>query len=764
MSSRQQAPDVPRVTFVCDSDAWGGAEVYLTHLLRRAAGNGWSPSLVCAGPVADGFAGLLPVGGLSVVPLARHATEAPAVRAALATHRPDVVVANLVDPASNAAAVAAALDVAPTVGVLHLAGDTGSGSRQERLAALYRRMAAILTPATEGKAQLVAAYSLPEDRVHVVPNGVDFPPDPAGPAGWTVPRIGGLGRLTAQKGFDVLIDAGRLLRDQGLPFELHIGGAGREAERLRAAAEGLPVTFGGFVTDHRRFLAGLDMFCLSSRREALPLVLLEAMAEGLPCVATDVGDVRHAVGEAAVIVPPGDATALAAALRDLLTDPFQHRDLGLRARRLAGRAFDADLMARRTFAALDRVRRQCPRPGTSAGGRRAAGSPDLIVVGSGFFGLTVAERVASQLDRKVLVLDRRHHIGGNAYSEPEPETGIEIHRYGAHLFHTSNERVWRYVNQFTAFTDYEHRVFTVHDRRAYSLPINLATICQYFGRIFTPDEARALVAEQAGEIDAANATNLEEKAISLIGRPLYEAFIRGYTKKQWQTDPKELPAAVIARLPVRYTFDNRYFDDTHQGLPVDGYTAWLTRMAEHPNIDVRLSTDYFDVRADLPADVPTVFTGPIDEYFGYEAGELGWRTLHFETETLPVGDFQGTSVMNYADEDVPFTRITEFRHFHPERRYVDDKTVVVREYSRSAGTGDEPYYPINTPQDRAKLARYRELARRAAVDKKVLFGGRLGTYQYLDMHMAIGSALTMFRTRIGPFLQEGGSLDGRLAD
>src|SRR5918911_2758543 len=205
---------------------------------------------------------------------------------------------------------------------------------------------------------------------------------------------------------------------------------------------------------------------------------------------------------------------------------------------------------------------------------------DLVVVGSGFFGLTVAERAATQLDKRVLVLERRHHIGGNAYSEPEPETGIEIPRYGAHLFHTSNERVWEYVNRFTEFTDYQHRVFTIYQGKTYSLPINLGTICQYFGKSFTPDEARALVAEQSGEIDTAEAANLEEKAVSLIGRPLYEAFIRGYTKKQWQTDPTELPAGVIARLPVRYTFDNRYFNDTYEGLPVHGYTAWLSRMAD----------------------------------------------------------------------------------------------------------------------------------------------------------------------------------------
>jgi UDP-galactopyranose mutase len=215
---------------------------------------------------------------------------------------------------------------------------------------------------------------------------------------------------------------------------------------------------------------------------------------------------------------------------------------------------------------------------------------------------------------------------------------------------------------------------------------------------------------------------------------------------------------------VRYTFDNRYFNDTYEGLPKDGYTAWLTRMADHPNIEVQLSTDYFDVRDELPADVPTIFTGPIDKYFDYEAGELGWRTLDFEQEVLPIGDFQGTSVMNYADEDVPFTRIHEFRHFHPERDYPADKTVVVREFSRFAETGDEPYYPINTPEDRAKLDRYRELAAKEAAEKRVLFGGRLGTYKYLDMHMAIGSALTMFDNRIRPFFDQGGSLDGRLDD
>jgi len=378
---------------------------------------------------------------------------------------------------------------------------------------------------------------------------------------------------------------------------------------------------------------------------------------------------------------------------------------------------------------------------------------DLVIVGAGFFGLTVAERCAGDLGLRVLVIDRREHIGGNAYSEAKPETGIEVHRYGAHLFHTSNARVWQYARQFTAFTSYQHRVFSVYKSRVYPLPINLATICEYFGAAMSPDDARALIAQQAAEVPAGRAANLEQQAISLIGRPLYEAFIRGYTFKQWQTDPADLPAEIITRLPVRYTFDNRYFSDTYEGLPVDGYTAWLQRMVEHPNIEVRLNTDFADLRTDLLGNVPVVYTGPLDAYFGYAEGDLGWRTLDFDLEVLPTGDFQGTPVMNYADSDVPFTRIHEFRHFHPERDwYPKDKTVIMREYSRSASRGDEPYYPINTAGDRDRLLAYRDLARR---EPGVLFGGRLGTYQYLDMHMAIGSALSMYENRLRPHFAEG---------
>ena len=387
---------------------------------------------------------------------------------------------------------------------------------------------------------------------------------------------------------------------------------------------------------------------------------------------------------------------------------------------------------------------------------------DIVIVGSGLFGLTVAERCANELGLKVLVIDKRDHIGGNAYSEPDPRTGIEVHRYGAHLFHTSNERVWEYVNRFTSFTPYVHHVYTTHDGVVYPMPINLGTINQFFSAAYSPDEARALIAEQAGELAGKDPENLNDKGISLIGRPLYEAFIKDYTGKQWQTDPKDLPASIISRLPVRYTYDNRYFNDTHEGLPTDGYTAWLEKMVDHPDIEVALGVDFFDEsqpynKAALKGRVPIVYTGPLDRYFDYSAGALSWRTIDLAAEYPDTGDFQGTSVMNYPDADREYTRIIEPRHFHPERDYPADKTVIMKEYSRFAEEGDEPYYPVNTPEDREKLLAYRELA---AGEQGVVFGGRLGTYKYLDMHMAIGSALSVFDNKIAPHFRDGAALSG----
>jgi UDP-galactopyranose mutase len=320
--------------------------------------------------------------------------------------------------------------------------------------------------------------------------------------------------------------------------------------------------------------------------------------------------------------------------------------------------------------------------------------------------------------------------------------------------------VWDYANQFTDFTPYVHHVYTTYLGEVFPMPINLGTINQFQRAAYTPEQARAWVVEQAAMLTH-EPTNLEEKAISLIGEPLYEAFIKGYTAKQWQTDPRELSADIISRLPVRYTYDNRYFSDTYEGLPTDGYTAWLERMADHPNITVTLDTDFFDpsqpfTKAATVGQVPILYTGPVDRYFDFAHGDLSWRTLDFETEVLPTGDFQGAPVMNYADEDVPYTRIHEFRHFHPERDYPDDATVIMREYSRFADHADEPYYPINTAQDRERLLAYRELAKG---ERDGVFGGRLGTNNYHDMHMAIGAALSTYDNKLAPYFSSGQAID-----
>jgi UDP-galactopyranose mutase len=279
------------------------------------------------------------------------------------------------------------------------------------------------------------------------------------------------------------------------------------------------------------------------------------------------------------------------------------------------------------------------------------------------------------------------------------------------------------------------------------MPINLATINQFFHKEFSPEQAEVFIGNQTNSSAAASATNLEDRAIALIGKPLYQAFIKGYTEKQWQTNPKELPADIISRLPVRFTNNNRYFSDKYEGLPKGGYLNWIENLGDHPNIEVQLNTDYFEYRTKNQVSVPVVYTGPIDRYFNYEFGELGWRTLDFESEVIAVGDFQGTSVMNYADVNVPFTRIHEYRHLHPERAYQDEMTYISREYSRFARIDDEPYYPINTEGDRETLSKYRDLIKG---ETNVWFGGRLGSYKYLDMHMAIASALTAFENEIEP--------------
>lgn len=372
---------------------------------------------------------------------------------------------------------------------------------------------------------------------------------------------------------------------------------------------------------------------------------------------------------------------------------------------------------------------------------------DLLVVGAGLFGLTVAEHAARD-GAKVLVLERRDHIGGNCYDELNEETGVTRHTKGSHLFHTSNERVWEYLNRFTEFTPYEHRVFANSQGQVYSFPMNLSLIAQVYGRYFTPDEARELIAQEASEIDSADAKNMEEKAISLIGRRLYDRFVKNYSGKQWQTDPKELDAGIITRLPVRYNFDNRYFTDRYQGQPSKGYTAMFEAMASHPNIEIRYGVDYFAERGAFSG-VPTVYTGPLDEYFGYELGRLPWRTVDLVDEVVDVDDFQGTAVMNYNDADVPFTRILEHQHYDPQaaERKVAGKTLITREYSRFAEPGDEVYYPINSDSSRELAAAYKAKAK-AEEENGVYFGGRLAQALYIDMWQAVNSAIHLYEKKL----------------
>ncbi len=376
----------------------------------------------------------------------------------------------------------------------------------------------------------------------------------------------------------------------------------------------------------------------------------------------------------------------------------------------------------------------------------------LVIVGAGFFGTVIARRVAEDLDLDVLVIDKRSHIGGNAYSYFDDETGIEVHKYGTHIFHTSNESVWKFINRFAEFTEYRHSVFSRHKGQLYQMPINLHTISQFFGRTFSPSEARKQIEKQAHRNSAIKHENLEEKAISMIGEPLYTAFIKGYTEKQWGTDPRLLPAEVITRLPVRFNLNGRYFNDTFEGIPKQGYSAMFDALLKHPRIKVALDTDYFAIRSEIPSEKIILYTGPIDKFYDYQHGELGWRTIDLTFEKLNLEDFQGAAVINEADLSTGYTRTHEYKHLRPnDDSFSSKKTIISREFSRFANSSDEPYYPINSPEDRVKIARYRELALR---ERNVYFGGRLGTYQYLDMHMAIASALVKFENEIKPGLSE----------
>ncbi len=364
---------------------------------------------------------------------------------------------------------------------------------------------------------------------------------------------------------------------------------------------------------------------------------------------------------------------------------------------------------------------------------------DYLVVGAGLFGAVFA-REAADCGKRVLVIDRRPHVAGNVYTEKI--RGIHVHRYGAHIFHTNLPEVWKYVNQFAAFNRFTNSPVANYRGKLYSLPFNMYTFHQMWG-VVTPEEAAARIEEQRKEITG-EPKNLEEQAISLVGRDIYEALIRGYTEKQWGRDCRDLPAFIIRRLPVRFTFDNNYFNALYQGIPVGGYTKMVENMLS--GIEVRLGEDYLADRArwDSLAD-KVIYTGPVDAFFGYSLGYLEYRSVRFENEVLEKPNFQGNAAVNYTDRETPWTRIIEHKWFEfgkDEKGEEIPATVISREYSAEWKPGDEPYYPVNDERNSALYARYRALAEK---EKKVIFGGRLGEYKYYDMDAVIASALEMSR-------------------
>ena len=355
---------------------------------------------------------------------------------------------------------------------------------------------------------------------------------------------------------------------------------------------------------------------------------------------------------------------------------------------------------------------------------------DYLIVGAGLFGAVFA-REATDAGKRVLVIDKRDHIGGNIYTE-EVE-GINVHKYGAHIFHTNDKTVWEYVNRFAEFNRYTNSPVANYKGKLYSLPFNMYTFNAMWG-VTTPEEARAKIAEQRAAAGIDEPKNLEEQAISLVGTDIYESLVKGYTQKQWGRPCSELPSFIIRRLPVRFTFDNNYFNALYQGIPIGGYTAMVEKMLS--GIEVRLNTDYLENREELVALADmVVYTGPIDSYFGFCYGPLGYRSVRFETELLDTENYQGNAVINYTDAETPYTRIIEHKHFEFGTQ---PKTIISREYSQEWQPGIEPYYPVNDEKNGALYSKYKALADK---ESGVLFGGRLAEYRYYDMDAVIASAL-----------------------
>ena len=368
----------------------------------------------------------------------------------------------------------------------------------------------------------------------------------------------------------------------------------------------------------------------------------------------------------------------------------------------------------------------------------------LLMVGAGLSGAVIGRRLA-EAGHRITVMDSRDHIAGNCHTERDAETGVMVHVYGPHIFHTDDAKVWEYVNQFAHFMPYTNRVKTTSRGAVYSLPVNLHTINQFFGKTFRPDEARAFLETQA-DLSICDPETFEEQALRFVGRALYDAFFKGYTQKQWGCSPTELPASILKRLPVRFDYNDNYFSHCFQGMPQDGYTAMVGKILDHPDIELRLSTRFSRDRA---GEFDHVFySGPIDGWFDYELGRLGYRTLDFERFTHD-GDYQGCAVMNYGDVDLPYTRITEHKHFSPWESH--DGSVCYREFSRACGPGDIPYYPVRLVAEKTLLGDY---VAKAEAEAGVTFVGRLGTYRYLDMDVTIREALDIAAT----FLAAGGRM------
>ncbi len=362
---------------------------------------------------------------------------------------------------------------------------------------------------------------------------------------------------------------------------------------------------------------------------------------------------------------------------------------------------------------------------------------DYLIVGAGLFGAVFAHE-AKKAGKKCLVIDKRNHIAGNIYCENIE--GINVHKYGAHIFHTSNKEVWDYINQFAEFNHYINSPVAAYKDETYNLPFNMNTFSRLWG-IRTPQEAKDIIEKQRAEYGVAEPKNLEEQALSLAGKDVYEKLIKGYTEKQWGRPCTELPAFIIKRLPFRFIYDNNYFNDRYQGIPIGGYTPIVEKMLE--GIEVRLETDYFDFIKDNPevADV-ILFTGMIDEFYGYKLGALAYRTVRFETEVLDCDNYQGNAVVNYTEREVPYTRIIEHKHFEFGKQ---PKTVISREYSSEWKPGIEPYYPVNNEENNELFAKYRALADK---EERVIFGGRLGNYKYYDMDKVIEAALMLVKERL----------------